>query len=75
MRFFLFAPYDFGASLKIIKNGVIFSPQFPFNADKCHLLMAGCTEQMWVTVGDQKIWGGMEIMGIIRKSPQPTYPA
>ena len=26
------------------------------NADKCHLLMAGCTEQMWATVGDQKIW-------------------
>ena len=30
MRFFLLAPYDFGASSKIIKNGVIFSVKFPF---------------------------------------------
>ena len=31
MRFFLLAPYDFGASSKIIKNGVIFSVKYPFN--------------------------------------------
>ena len=28
--FFLLAPYDVGASSKIIKNGVIFSVKFPF---------------------------------------------
>ena len=31
MRFFLLAPYDFGASSKIIKMGGKISGEFPFN--------------------------------------------
>ena len=34
MRFYLLAPYDFGALSKIIKNGVIFSVKFSFNNSK-----------------------------------------
>ena len=40
MRFFLLAPYDFGASFKIIKMGGKISTNFPFN----HLTGTKCVQ-------------------------------